>query len=158
MGHLFDKGPAENSSPDVAASQRGAPRLRVPHRDQVEMHWAALDELLEPDHRARTVWAAAAGLSLDDWLQSIQAVQGSVGRDATDPRLLVALWVYATLEGVGSARGAGSLVSRARGVPLAVRPRHGELSPAGGLPVSRGRGLGPAADADRRCARWPKGL
>jgi transposase len=68
------------------------------------MHWASLDELLEADHRSRLVWAAVAGLRLDDWLAEIKAVEGNVGRDATDPRLLVALWVYATLEGVGSAR------------------------------------------------------
>jgi transposase len=108
MGRLFEEGPAETapsaSSPGAAARSAGVPRLRVPHRDQVEMHFAALDELVEPDHRVRVVWAAVAGLSLEDWLRPIQAVQGSVGRDATDPRLLVALWVYATLEGVGSAR------------------------------------------------------
>ena len=38
------------------------------------------------------------------WLQNIKAVEGHVGRDATDPRILVALWVFATLEGIGSAR------------------------------------------------------
>jgi hypothetical protein len=31
-------------------------------------------------------------------------VEGNVGRDATDPRMLMALWVYATVEAVGSAR------------------------------------------------------
>jgi transposase len=68
------------------------------------MQWASLDELLEADHRARLVWTAVAGLRLDGWLDEIKAVEGNVGRDATDPRLLVALWVYATLEGIGSAR------------------------------------------------------
>ena len=101
---LFDKGPAEHPSAQVAQPAAGRPRLRVPHRDQIEMHWASLDELLEVDHRARLVWAAVAGLRLDDWLAEIKAVEGNVGRDATDPRLLVALWVYATLQGVGSAR------------------------------------------------------
>jgi transposase len=102
---LFEKGPAECPSPgQVAQAGAGRPRLRVPHRDQIEMHWASLDELLEDDHRARLVWAAVGGLRLDGWLDEIKAVEGNVGRDATDPRLLVALWVYATLEGVGSAR------------------------------------------------------
>jgi transposase len=102
---LFDKGPAERPSPgDVAAWSAGRPRLRVPHRAQVELRWASLDELLEADHPARAVWAAACGLDLGRWLQSVKAVEGHAGRDATDPRLLVALWVYATLEGVGSAR------------------------------------------------------
>jgi transposase len=102
---LFDKEPAAQPSPGaVAQAAAGRPRLRVPHRDQIEMHWASLDELLEADHRARLVWTAVAGLRLDGWLQEIKAVEGDVGRNATDPRLLVALWVYATLEGVGSAR------------------------------------------------------
>jgi transposase len=104
---LFDKGSAANPSPgDVAAAQAagGSPRLRVPQRDQVEMHWTSLDELLEPDHPARMVWAFVCGLDLSRWLTTIKAVKGVAGRDATDPRLLVALWVYATIEGVGSAR------------------------------------------------------
>ena len=67
------------------------------------MEWASLDELLEGDHRARLVWEAVTRLKLDSWLREIKAVQGHVGRDATDPRQLVALWVYATLEGIGSA-------------------------------------------------------
>jgi transposase len=76
----------------------------VPQRDQVELHWASLDQLLESDHQARVVWAAVCGLNLSRWLEQIKAVEGHVGRDATDPRLLLALWVYATLDAVGSAR------------------------------------------------------
>ena len=83
---------------------RGVPRLRVPHRDQVEYSWTSLDERLDPDSEARMVWAMVCRLDLDAWLADIKAVVGHVGRDATDPRLLVALWVFATLRGVGSAR------------------------------------------------------
>jgi transposase len=103
---LFDKGKAAPSPGDMAAARAtaGNPRLRVPQRDQVEMHFASLDELLEPGHPARMVWAFVGGLDLGRWLTAIRAVEGAVGRDATDPRLLVALWVYATIEGVGSAR------------------------------------------------------
>jgi transposase len=79
------------------------PRLRVPIRDQVEMRWASLDELLEADHPVRIVWAAVCRLDLTSWLSEIKAVEGHVGRNATDPRLLVALWVFATLKGIGSA-------------------------------------------------------
>ena len=107
---LFDQREAPHPSPaEVAAGfevgfPSGTPRLRVPQRDQVELHWASLDQLLEPDHQARVVWAAVCGLNLHRWLERIKAVEGHVGRDATDPRLLVALWVYATLDAVGSAR------------------------------------------------------
>jgi transposase len=104
-GLLFDKGPSERPVLNHGAQQQaGMPRLRVPQRDQVEMQLRALEELLEPDHRARLVWQAVAGLDLSRWLDQIKAVEGHVGRDATDPRVLVALWVLATLDGVGSAR------------------------------------------------------
>lgn len=83
---------------------RGTPRLRVPIRDQVEMSWASLDERLDPDSQARVVWSMVCALDLDAWLRDVKAVEHHVGRDANDPRLLVALWGFATLRGVGSAR------------------------------------------------------
>src|SRR5580693_10766852 len=96
----------EPPSPAQAAQSMGAgkPRLRVPVRDQMEMRWASLDDLIEADHPVRVVWAAVCTLDLKSWLGEIKAVEGHVGRDATDPRLLVALWVFATLKGIGSAR------------------------------------------------------
>ena len=112
---LFDKGEGVHPTPaEVAARQpsAGAPRLRVPQRDQVEIRWASLDQLLEPDHAVRAVWAAVCGLDLGRWLCEIRAVEGTVGRDATDPRLLVALWVYATLDAVGSAREVARLTAQ----------------------------------------------
>ncbi len=42
----------------------------------------------------------------------IAAVEGSVGRDATDPRILLALWLLATIKGVGSARELNRLCER----------------------------------------------
>jgi transposase len=82
----------------------GKPRLRRPIRDQVEVRWASLDDLLEADHQVRVVWAAVCTLDLKSWLIEVKAVEGHVGRDATDPRLLVALWVFGTLKAIGSAR------------------------------------------------------
>jgi transposase len=95
--------PAEAAGGDRQESI-GVPRLRVPQRHQVEMQWRSLDELLEPDHQARVVLAAVERLDLSRWLREIRAVEGHVGRDATSPQLLVALWVYATLDAVSSAR------------------------------------------------------
>jgi transposase len=68
------------------------------------MRCLALDQLLPDDHQARLVWAYIEGLDLTTLYQAIQARQGIAGRDANDPRLLMALWLYATLDGVGSAR------------------------------------------------------
>jgi transposase len=101
----LDDGP-EPPTPAQAAQSKtyGKPRLRVPIRDQPEMQWASLDQLIDPDHQVRIVWAAVCKLDLSSWLHDIKAVARHVGRDATDPRLLLSLWVYATLRGIGSAR------------------------------------------------------
>jgi transposase len=79
-------------------------RLRRPQRNQIEMRCLALDQLLPDDHQARLVWAYVEGLDLTTLYPSIQARQGVAGRDANDPRILMALWLYATLDGIGSAR------------------------------------------------------
>src|SRR5579884_3673097 len=79
-------------------------RLRLPERNQVEIRFLALDQLLSDDHQARIVWTYVEGLNLTPLYQAIQARQGVAGRDANDPRILMALWLYATLDGVGSAR------------------------------------------------------
>jgi transposase len=106
--------PAETSLSNAPLPELSspAPRLRQPQRLQVEMHCVALDDLLEPTHPARAVWEAVCALNLHAWLKDIQAVDGQPGRDATDPRILVALWVYATLEAVGSARRLARLCSQ----------------------------------------------
>jgi transposase len=69
----------------------------------------ALDALLPEDHRARIVWQYVEGLDLSPLYASIRSVEGDKGRAATDPRILLALWLYATVEGVGSARGLARL-------------------------------------------------
>lgn len=116
-GFLFAESEGECPSPADAAQEAedacsGKPRLRVPQRNQVEMVWKSLDELLEPDHQARVIWTAVCRLDLSRWLAEIKAVEGNVGRNATDPRLLVALSVYATLDGVGSAREVARLCTK----------------------------------------------
>lgn len=92
------------NDPTVPACAHGAPRLRKPERHQGEMRWESLDYLLPPDHQARIVWDYVERLDLTPLLVTIRAVDGRAGRDANDPRLLVALWLFATIDGVGSAR------------------------------------------------------
>src|SRR5256885_17098195 len=98
---LFDLG---EPLPTPKPAAGGSPRLRYANRQQVEMRTCALDALLPEDHPARTVWAFVEGLDLTDLLGKIKAVGGGAGASATDPRILLALWLYATLRGVGSAR------------------------------------------------------
>ena len=100
-GTLF-KLPAEGSGGPPAPA--GPPRMQRPDRYQVVMRPASLDELLTEDHQARLVWEYVAGLDMGPLYQQIRAVEGRAGRDPIDPRILLALWLYATLDGVGSAR------------------------------------------------------
>ena len=79
-------------------------RLRLPERAQVVWGASCVDDLLPAEHRARTVWAVVCQLDLSGFYEPIKAREGVAGRDTTDPRLLVSLWLYASLRGVGSAR------------------------------------------------------
>src|SRR5947207_1219037 len=87
----------------------GLARVQVPVRSQVELIPSDLDGLLAPDHRAREVWDYVTGLDLSRFYAAIRAVEGGAGRPPIDPAILVALWLYATLEGVGSARALAQL-------------------------------------------------
>ena len=74
----------------------------------------ALDQLLPADHRARLVWRFVEGLDLRALYERIAAVEGEPGRPPIDPQILLALWLYATLEGVGSARAVDRLCTEHR--------------------------------------------
>jgi transposase len=82
----------------------GQARVRRAERDQVEMQMASLNSLLPENHRAWWVWEYVEGLDLSVLYGQIRSVEGGAGRDAMDPKILMALWLYATLEGVGSGR------------------------------------------------------
>ena len=91
---------ARPQPPEVTAE----PRLQRPNREQVELRPVDLESLLPADHRARVVWEFVEGLDLEPLHAEIKAVEGHAGRPAIDPAILMALWLYATVEGVGSAR------------------------------------------------------
>ena len=105
QGTLFDRGPREEAKAAEALPPRiGPKRLRHAVRNQVEFQECSLDELLPEEHEARIVWAYVCSLDLSELYQRIQAVNGGPGQAPADPRILLALWLYATLRGVGSAR------------------------------------------------------
>ncbi len=72
----------------------------------------ALDQLLPADHRARIVWAYVDSLDLSPLYAKIQATEGMPGRDAVDPKIGMALWLFATIEAVSSARQIDRLCQR----------------------------------------------
>jgi transposase len=102
MDELFDLPPADPS--DRTSGAPGQPRLMRPDRSQLVLRPSDLDALLAPDHEARLVWAFVDGLDLAPFRALIRSVAGHAGRPAIDPAILLALWLYATLEGIGSAR------------------------------------------------------
>ena len=81
-----------------------AVRLRRPERGQVSMVVACPDDLVSADHPVRMVMAVVEKLDLSRFHEPIKARAGQAGRDATDPQLLVALWLYGCIRGIGSAR------------------------------------------------------
>jgi len=98
-----------SAAPSPAEAAVGAARVQRPDRRQMRMQMYSLEALLGEDHSARIVWEYVEGLDLSCLYEAIRAVEGRCGRDAIDPRILMALWLYATLDGVGSAREVGRL-------------------------------------------------
>ena len=77
---------------------------------KIEMR--ALDQLLPAEHSARVVWAFVRKLDLSEFYADIKAVEGHVGRSPVDPAILLALWLQATIDGVGSARELAELCTK----------------------------------------------
>jgi len=98
---LFE-GLEEQAAPERIGG--AAPRLRTAERRQVEFRAVSLEDLVAADHRVRLVWRFVEGLDLSRLAAGLKAVEGRPGHPPADPRILVALWLYATVEGVASAR------------------------------------------------------
>ena len=102
---LFDLPPMENEDEAGSAAESvSAPRLQRPNRRQLLLRPTDLESLLPEDHRARVVWEFVGGLDLSPYYEKIRSVEGRAGRPRIDPAILLSLWLYATVEGVGSAR------------------------------------------------------
>jgi transposase len=82
----------------------GPPRLREPVRDQIELRAVDLEALLPAEHPARVIWAYVGKLDLSELEERVQARAHGPGQAPPSPRLLLSLWLYATTQGVGSAR------------------------------------------------------
>jgi hypothetical protein len=79
-------------------------RLREANREQLSWGRIDLDAQLSEDHAARAIWAVVGRLDLTAFYGSIEARAGVAGAPAIDPKVLLALWAYATSDGEGSAR------------------------------------------------------
>lgn len=102
-GKLFGELP-EQVKPGTDVAPAGSPRLREPRRDQIELRAVDIESLIGEDHPARVIWSYVEGVDLRELEDRIKARDEKPGHPATSPRLLLALWLYATSDGVGSAR------------------------------------------------------
>lgn len=91
-------------APPKPVGTRATARVQMPNRSQLEMRSSDLESLIAEDHRVRTVWAYVECLNLDALYAKIKATDGNVGRSPIAPEILLSLWLYAIVEGVGSAR------------------------------------------------------
>ncbi len=90
--------------PDTADVAKPAPRINRPERLQGEYRSESLDQRLDADHPARLIWAYVEGLDLSELFERVRAVDGVAGRNATDFRVVFALLLWASIDGVASAR------------------------------------------------------
>jgi transposase len=96
--------PRPEGNEDPVAAVNAEPRVQRPNRTQLELRAVDLEARRPADHRARVVWEFVEGLDLGLLYATIHALEGHAGRAPIDPAILMALWLYGTLEGVGSAR------------------------------------------------------
>jgi transposase len=103
----------------------GTAKVIRPDRSQTRWDYIDLEALLPLDHVARLIWLFVMSLDLTELYAAIKSQEGEAGRPGADPAVLLALWLYATIEGVGSARELARLVKRdiayrwiAGGVPV----------------------------------------
>ncbi len=84
--------------------EQSAPRVVEADRTQLQLRPFDLDSTIPQDHRARLLWRAVETLDLSGFYERIKARVGTAGRPPGDPKVFVTLWLYATMDGVGSAR------------------------------------------------------
>jgi len=103
---------AQAQSKVLDQRSQGTVRLLRANRSQVELRASDLESLLPLDHRARLVWGYVERQNLSRVIAAIKARGCNAGRAAIDPHILFALWLYATLDGVGSGREVARLVQQ----------------------------------------------
>lgn len=143
---LFEDTESSSDAPDSHAADtnspftKRAPRVNRPERFQAEFRFESLDQRVDENHPVRLVWAFVESLDLSELFDRVKAVEGNVGRNVTDFRVLFALLLFAVIDGVASAREIARLTEEhiayewlRGGVPLNYhmisdfRVQHGEL-------------------------------
>jgi transposase len=91
------------SKTEDALTGYGTPRLKTANRHQIEFRVGSIDQLIPDDHRVRLVWDFLQQLDLSGYLKTIKSVKGCAARPAIDPKIITAIWLYGTIQGIASA-------------------------------------------------------
>ncbi|MCA1837469.1 MAG: IS1182 family transposase [Actinobacteria bacterium] len=94
----------EARSPAKRPTRPEEARLRRAVRGQVEWMTCDLEAMVPEEHPARAIWELLESLDLSAFYTKIKAVLDRPGRPGADPKVLLSLWLLATVENVGSAR------------------------------------------------------
>src|SRR3989304_3035379 len=96
--------PEPQAAPAPSPTRPEHARVLRPNRQQLQWAPRDLEATVPQEHPARAIWDILEKLNLDAFYGSIKAVLDGPGRPTTDPQVLLALWLLATVQGVGSAR------------------------------------------------------
>lgn len=107
-----DLGTPEGKKRAEAKPAIGAPRVKSPDRRQSILRPQVFDQLIPADHRARAIVKFLEQMDLSAFYAPIKSRGDEPGRPATDPAMLIALWLFATSEGIGSGRQLDRLCER----------------------------------------------
>jgi transposase len=80
------------------------PRFEPINRQQVVLEPLDIEQLIPEDHAARSIWEILGRMDLSRFLGMVRSVEGHAGRNVWEPRLLIAMWIYAYSRGISSAR------------------------------------------------------
>jgi transposase len=95
---------------DTSSDPRGTIRFRAVDRQQLLA--VQLDSVLPPDHPARLIVAFVGQLDFTPLYDAIKARGSEPGSPVFEPTMLFSLWLFATVEGIGSARRLAKLCER----------------------------------------------
>jgi len=102
--------PDENFSPKNEGKKPSSgntssnPKLKPVDRSQMIFRTIEIEKLIPQDHDARAIWEFVGGLDLKEYYNDIRSQAGEAGRSASDPRLMISLWIYSFCKGISSAR------------------------------------------------------
>jgi transposase len=97
----FPESVEDNNSTNLSNT---GPRLKHPIRNREIITIGTLDALLPENHVVRLVWEYVIGLDLLEIINKIKSVPFHPGAPAISPYILMTLWLYATMEGITSAK------------------------------------------------------